>query len=60
MLLSKFKKHFVGITWVDGDIKGRFAMQCDKINQKLYRSEAPAKRPAQISSERAPSGSGAE
>ena len=30
MLLSKSKKHFVGITWVDGDKKGGFAMQCDK------------------------------
>jgi hypothetical protein len=28
--LSKSKKHFVGITWVDGDKKGGFAMQCDK------------------------------
>jgi hypothetical protein len=30
MLLSKSKKHFVGITWVDGDKKGGFVMQCDK------------------------------
>src|SRR5690242_17667700 len=28
--LSKSKKHFVGITWADGDKKGGFAMQCDK------------------------------
>jgi len=28
--LSKSKKHFVGLTWADGDIKGGFAMQCDK------------------------------
>jgi hypothetical protein len=30
MLLSKSKKHFVGITWVDGDKKGGFVVQCDK------------------------------
>ena len=30
MLLSKSKKHFVGITWVNGDQKGGLAMQCDK------------------------------
>jgi hypothetical protein len=30
MLLSKSKKHFVGITWVDGLKKGGFVMQCDK------------------------------
>ena len=30
MALSKFKKHFVGIPWANGDQKGRFAMQCDK------------------------------
>lgn len=28
--LSKSKKHFVGLTWSDGDKKGGFAMQCDK------------------------------
>jgi hypothetical protein len=28
--LSKSKKHFVGLTWSTGDIKGGFAMQCDK------------------------------
>lgn len=28
--LSKSKKHYVGITWVDGDKKGGLAMQCDK------------------------------
>jgi hypothetical protein len=32
--LSKSKKHFVGITWADGDKKGGLAMQCDK---KEYR-----------------------
>ena len=30
MALTKSKKHFVGLTWVDGDHKGGFAMQCDK------------------------------
>ena len=28
--LSKSKKHFVGLTWASGDLKGGFAMQCDK------------------------------
>lgn len=28
--LSKSKKHFVGLTWATGDVKGGFAMQCDK------------------------------
>lgn len=30
MALTKSKKHFIGITWVNGDQKGGFAMQCDK------------------------------
>jgi hypothetical protein len=30
LALSKSKKHFVGLTWADGDRKGGFAMQCDK------------------------------
>jgi hypothetical protein len=30
MVLTKSKKHFVGLTWADGDQKGGFAMQCDK------------------------------
>lgn len=30
MALTKSKKHFVGLTWVDGDKKGGFVMQCDK------------------------------
>jgi len=29
-VLSKSKKHFVGLTWANGDTKGGFAMQCDK------------------------------
>ena len=28
--LSKSKKHFVGLTWADGDKKGGLAVQCDK------------------------------
>jgi len=27
---SKSKKHYVGLIWATGDIKGGFAMQCDK------------------------------
>lgn len=30
LALAKSKKHFVGLTWADGDKKGGFAMQCDK------------------------------
>jgi CxxC motif-containing protein (DUF1111 family) len=30
MALTKSKKHFVGLTWTDGEKKGGFAMQCDK------------------------------
>jgi hypothetical protein len=30
MLFSKSKKHFVGLTWANGDQKGGLAMQCDK------------------------------
>ena len=30
MALTKSKKHYVGLTWADGDKKGCFAMQCDK------------------------------
>jgi len=30
MALTKSKKHYVGLTWADGDNKGGFAMQCDK------------------------------
>jgi hypothetical protein len=30
MALSKSKKHFIGLTWATGDVKGGFAMQCDK------------------------------
>jgi hypothetical protein len=30
MALSKSKKHYVGLTWANGEQKGGFAMQCDK------------------------------
>ena len=30
MALTKSKKHYVGLTWSDGDKKGGFVMQCDK------------------------------
>ena len=29
-LMALTKKHYVGLTWVDGEKKGGFAMQCDK------------------------------
>ncbi len=34
MALTKSKKHFVGLTWVSGDQKGGFAMQCDKSDYR--------------------------
>ena len=30
MALSKSKKHYVGLTWAEGDKKGGLAVQCDK------------------------------
>ena len=30
MALTKSKKHFIGLTWANGDQKGGLAMQCDK------------------------------
>jgi hypothetical protein len=30
LALAKSKKHFVGLTWADGDKKGGLAFQCDK------------------------------
>lgn len=30
MALTKSKKHYVGLTWSNGEQKGGFAMQCDK------------------------------
>jgi hypothetical protein len=34
MALTKSKKHFIGLTWVNGDEKGGFAMQCDKSDYR--------------------------
>lgn len=34
MALTKSKKHFVGLTWMDGDKKGGFAIQCDKSDYR--------------------------
>lgn len=34
MALTKSKKHYVGLTWADGDKKGGLAMQCDKIEYR--------------------------
>jgi|SRR5678815_1351390 hypothetical protein len=34
MALTKSKKHYVGMTWADGEKKGGFAMQCDKDNYR--------------------------
>ena len=34
MALTKSKKHYVGITWADGDKKGGFVMQCDKSDYR--------------------------
>jgi hypothetical protein len=30
LALTKSKKHFIGLTWANGEAKGGFAMQCDK------------------------------
>lgn len=32
--LSKSKKHFVGLTWANGDQKGGLAIQCDKSDYR--------------------------
>jgi hypothetical protein len=32
--LEQITKHFVGITWADGDKKGGFVMQCDKSDYR--------------------------
>jgi len=34
LALTKSKKHYVGITWANGDQKGGFAMQCDKSDYR--------------------------
>ena len=39
MAFTKSKKHYIGITWAEGDKKGGFAMQCDKND---YRGELTA------------------
>jgi CxxC motif-containing protein (DUF1111 family) len=39
MAFTKSKKHYIGLTWADGDKKGGFAMQCDKND---YRGELTA------------------
>ena len=30
MALTKSKKHFIGLTWINGEQKGGFAIQCNK------------------------------
>ena len=39
MALTKSKKHYIGLTWADGDKKGGFAVQADKND---YRGELTA------------------
>ena len=34
MALTKSKKHYVGLTWANGNQKGGFAMQCDKSDYR--------------------------
>lgn len=34
LALTKSKKHFVGLTWAEGNQKGGFAMQCDKSDYR--------------------------
>jgi hypothetical protein len=34
MALSKSKKHYIGITWADGDKKGGMALQADKSDYR--------------------------
>ncbi len=34
MALTKSKKHYVGLTWAQGNTKGGFAMQCDKTDYR--------------------------
>jgi hypothetical protein len=34
MALTKSKKHYVGLTWADGDKKGGLAIQCDKTDYR--------------------------
>jgi len=49
MALSKSKKHFVGITWADGDKKGGIAFQADKSDYRVCwpaLRASPAKKPS--------------
>ena len=39
MMFSKSKKHYIGLTWADGNKKGGLAMQCGKND---YRGELTA------------------
>ena len=34
MALAKSKKHYVGLTWANGDVKGGFAVQADKSDYR--------------------------
>jgi hypothetical protein len=34
LALSKSKKHYIGLTWANGNLKGGFAMQCDKSDYR--------------------------
>ena len=34
MALTKSKKHFIGLTWSDGDKKGGIAFQADKSDYR--------------------------
>ena len=34
MALTKSKKHYVGLTWADGEKKGGLAIQCDKSDYR--------------------------
>lgn len=34
LAFSKSKKHYVGLTWANGDQKGGLAMQCDKADYR--------------------------
>jgi CxxC motif-containing protein (DUF1111 family) len=36
MALTKSKKHYVGLTWADGDKKGGLAIQCDKNDYRGF------------------------
>jgi hypothetical protein len=49
MLLAKSEKHFVGITWVDGEKKGGIAFQADKSDYRGLLAglkASPVRRPS--------------